>query len=161
MFSADAIPGFLLAALLLPLVGFIVEIFAPKWQRDTRDTRPAKFAVGCIVAAFLLSVLAFVAWGVDSEWAALQLGTEGEHPDLPVYSGLIYTLGHFGDLTIGLEYYIDSLTLAMFVMVTLIAACIHIFAMGYMDDELTDDHVDHEVHTSSGGHFHRPGRYFI
>ncbi len=45
-------------------------------------------------------------------------------------------------------------------MVTLIATCIHVFAMGYMSDELTDDHVDHEVHTAGGGHFHRPGRYY-
>ena len=85
-------------------------------------------------------------------------GEEG-HAELAVFSGLWYTLGSFGDLTIGLEYYIDSLTLAMFMMVTLIATCIHVFALGYMSDELTDDYVDHQVHAPGGGHFHRPGRY--
>ena len=76
------------------------------------------------------------------------------------FSGRLYTLAQFGDLVLSLDYYIDSLTLVMFMMVTLIATCIHVFAMGYMSDELTEDHVDHEVHPSTGGHFHRPGRYY-
>lgn len=71
-----------------------------------------------------------------------------------------YTLARFGDLDVSLDFYIDSLTLAMFMMVTLIATCIHIFATGYMAEELTDDYVDHQVHTHDGGHFHRPGRFY-
>ena len=59
-------------------------------------------------------------------------------------------------LTIG--YYIDSLTIAMFCMVTLIASCIHVYAMGYMHDEL-HDYTDHEVHMADGSHLTRPGRY--
>ena len=47
----------------------------------------------------------------------------------------------------------------MFCMVTLIATCIHIFAVGYMSDELTDEYVDHSAHTSDGHHVHRPGRF--
>ena len=39
-------------------------------------------------------------------------------------------------LTIG--YYIDSLTIAMFCMVTLIASCIHVYSLGYMHEELHD-----------------------
>jgi NADH-quinone oxidoreductase subunit L len=94
---------------------------------------------------------------------------EGEHPagehasSLPsrtYFSGSFYTLARFGNLIVSLDYYIDSLTLVMFMMVTLIATCIHIFAIGYMSDELTDDYVDHQVHTAEGGHLHRPGRYY-
>ena len=48
----------------------------------------------------------------------------------------------------------------MFTMVTFIATCIHIFATGYMSDELTENHEDHQVHTSHG-HFHRPGRFYL
>ena len=77
-----------------------------------------------------------------------------------VFSGTFYSLGKFGPLEISLDWYIDSLTLTMFTMVTLIATCIHIFAMGYMSDELTEDYVDHQVHTVDGGHFHRPGRFY-
>ena len=76
------------------------------------------------------------------------------------FSGRFYTLAQFGDLMLSLDYYIDSLTLVMFMMVTLIATCIHVFAMGYMSDELTEDYVDHEVHMADGGHLHRPGRYY-
>ena len=59
-------------------------------------------------------------------------------------------------ITIG--YYIDSLTVVMFAMVTLIATCIHFYAYGYMHDELHDV-VDHEVKLSDGHHLHRPGRF--
>ncbi len=131
----------------------------------------------CIGTAFVLSLAAFITWGNDSNWARFLNPTltnrmpkgqhaetkaevQEEHAALPVYHGLFYTLAKFGDLTIGIEYYIDSLTIAMFLMVTLIATCIHVFAMGYMGDELTDHYEDHQVHTSSGGHFHRPGRYY-
>lgn len=105
--------------------------------------------------------------GADSHVAATH-GHEGEEHHAAdsghevakyKYSGTFYTLAHFGDLQISIDYYIDSLTLLMFCMVTLIATCIHVFAIGYMSDELTEDYVDHHVHTS-GGHFHRPGRYY-
>ena len=84
-----------------------------------------------------------------------------DHAGAPTaFFGTFYTLATFGDLRLSIDYYIDSLTLVMFVMVTLIATCIHIFAIGYMSDELTEDHVDHEVHVSGGGHLHRPGRFY-
>ena len=75
-----------------------------------------------------------------------------------VFTGIFYRLAQFGILDISLSYYIDSLTLVMFTMVTFIASCIHIFAIGYMSDELTDNYADHQVHTSHG-HLHRPGRF--
>lgn len=76
----------------------------------------------------------------------------------PHYSGDWYTLGIFGDLRMSIGYYIDSLTVCMFCMVTLIASCIHFYATGYMHEELHDV-KDHEVTLSSGEHLHRPGRY--
>ncbi len=77
-----------------------------------------------------------------------------------VYHGTLYTLATFGELVVSIDYYIDSLTLVMFTMVTLIATCIHLFAIGYMSDELTDDYVDHFAHTSDGKHVHRQGRFY-
>jgi NADH-quinone oxidoreductase subunit L len=76
------------------------------------------------------------------------------------FSGTFYEFARFGNLRIAIDYYIDGLTLLMFCMVTLIASCIHVFAIGYMSDELTDDYEDHFVHTRGGGHFHRPGRFY-
>ena len=91
-------------------------------------------------------------------------GAHGDHAEKKAgqtaYSGEIYTLAKFGTLTIALDYYIDSLTLVMFVMVTLIATCIHLFAIGYMSDELVDEYVDHFAHTADGEHVHRPGRFY-
>ncbi len=93
-------------------------------------------------------------------------GEHAEHDDhhstagQGVHSGTFYTLATFGDIEFSIDYYIDSLTLTMFCMVTFIATCIHIFAIGYMSDELTEDYVDHEVHLPGGKHFHRPGRFY-
>jgi len=77
----------------------------------------------------------------------------------PVITGDWYTLGKFGNLRITIGYYIDSLTMLMFCMVTFIASCIHFYAYGYMHDELHEI-VDHEVKLSDGHHLHRPGRFY-
>jgi NADH-quinone oxidoreductase subunit L len=78
--------------------------------------------------------------------------------DSPAYTGEYYTLGQFGPLRVTISYYIDALTVTMFCMVTLIATLIHVYALGYMSDELTGV-TDHEVTTSHGHHLHRPGRF--
>ncbi len=87
---------------------------------------------------------------------------DGEHEELhgPVaaVAGDWYTLGEFGQLRLTIGYYIDALTVCMFCMVTLIASCIHFYAMGYMHEELHDV-TDHEVTLEDGSHLHRPGRY--
>src|SRR6185369_11384886 len=69
-----------------------------------------------------------------------------------------YILGQFGKLKVSVSYYIDALTVSMFAMVTLIASCIHVYAIGYMHDELHEV-TDHEVTLSDGHHLHRPGRF--
>jgi NADH-quinone oxidoreductase subunit L len=87
---------------------------------------------------------------------------EGEHHATngppPYIAGDWYTLAQFGPLKLTIGYYIDTLTIVMFSMVSLIASCIHIYATGYMHDELHDV-VDHEVTLSSGQHLHRRGRF--
>lgn len=175
-------------AWLLPLAGFAVEIAGGYWS--TRRSKAAAYlAVACIFVGFLASVTAFCVWGRATNWQALAPVEEpaahapstelarianqehvasaaapthgAAHGEMRTrFSGRLYTLAQFGDLVLSLDYYIDSLTLVMFMMVTLIASCIHVFALGYMSDELTDDHVDHEVHLPGGAHFHRPGRYY-
>ena len=66
----------------------------------------------------------------------------------------------FGKLKLTIGYYIDALTVTMFCMVTLIASCVHIYALGYMHDELHEPYVDHEVHLANGEHLHRKGRFY-
>ena len=86
-------------------------------------------------------------------------GPGAAHAAVPVaYSGDWYTLYEGGRLKLSIGWYIDSLTILMFVVVTFIATCIHVYASGYMHDELHDV-TDHEVHLADGGHLHRPGRF--
>jgi NADH-quinone oxidoreductase subunit L len=90
----------------------------------------------------------------------------GEHDDghsfgvveKPAYSGDWYALYRSPTLVLSIGWYIDSLTVLLFVVVTFIATCIHVYATGYMHDELHDI-TDHEVTLASGGHLHRPGRF--
>ncbi len=96
---------------------------------------------------------------------AAEGGHEAGHEDahaaasLPAaYAGDWYTLYHSGRLKLSIGYYVDSLTVLMFVVVTFIATCIHVYASGYMHDELHDV-TDHEVSLSDGHHLHRPGRF--
>jgi NADH-quinone oxidoreductase subunit L len=89
--------------------------------------------------------------------------TDEVHPSshavhIQPYAGEWYVLGTFGTLRLTIGYYIDALTVCMFCMVTLIASCIHVYAMGYMHEELHEV-TDHEVVLDDGNHLHRPGRY--
>ncbi|HIA63857.1 MAG TPA: hypothetical protein EYN93_13350, partial [Planctomycetaceae bacterium] len=74
----------------------------------------------------------------DSAEASHETGaTEESHgshhgPQFEPLSGVYYTLGKFGSLALTIGYYIDSLTLAMFCMVTLISSLIHLYAYKYM-----------------------------
>jgi NADH-quinone oxidoreductase subunit L len=62
----------------------------------------------------------------------------------PSTSGQWWPIYESGDLDLSIGYYVDALTVIMFCMVTLIASCVHVYAMGYMHDELHDV-TDHEV----------------
>ncbi len=75
-------------------------------------------------------------------------------------TGDYYLLGQFGDLRLTISYYIDALTLVMFCMVSLIASCIHFYAMGYMHEE-EQEVTDHEVTLRDGSHLKRPGRFSV
>ncbi|MBQ18533.1 MAG: NADH-quinone oxidoreductase subunit L [Planctomycetaceae bacterium] len=200
MTHIDSKAWLLIIAWLLPLCGFVIEVFAGYWSHRCPGGRyksrtAAYLAVGCIGGGFLLSLSALIS-GI-SDWGLLEHQTshsqaaplESDNPDAHAtahftvanvphgedadtgetghgggqkyVSGEIYTLGTFGKLRIAIDYYVDSLTLIMFTMVTLIATCIHVFAIGYMDDERTEDHTDHQVHLADGSHLHRPGRFYL
>ena len=98
-----------------------------------------------------------------AEGAAGADGQEGKAPQARTYkqylSGDWYILGQFTHLKLSIGYYIDSLTICMFCMVTFIASCIHFYAQGYMHDEL-HDFTDPEVTLSDGSKLTRPGRYY-
>lgn len=153
--AAQLLPNVLAVAWLLPLVSFaILVFFGPRLGPHGKFS--AWLATGSIVAGFLLSLFALFALWLPAH-PLIDAGP-GHAAQKPYYTGTWYLLGSFGDLEIGIGYYIDTLTLAMFCMVTLIAACIHFYAMGYMHEE-QHEIVDREVQLSTGEPLRRPGRY--
>lgn len=157
--TSQLLPLLLALAWLLPLAAF-----AYVWLRCTlpqlaggEPPRAAKrfagvVAIAAVAGSFLLS---FAAFGV---WLSTHSPT-GEHAaGPPPITGDYYTLATFGDLRLSIDYYIDSLTVLMFVLVTLISGCVHYYATGYLHEEL-DEVEDHEVATKTGEYLHRPGRY--
>jgi len=84
---------------------------------------------------------------------------DGHATAAPVaYAGDWYTLYSGGSLRLSIGWYIDSITVLMFVVVTLIATCIHVYAAGYMHDELHPV-TDGEVQLTGGAAFTRAGRF--
>jgi len=97
---------------------------------------------------------ASTAAGVFRNASAMKLAEDEHTAHGTVHTPIAYTddwysLGRFGNLNIGVSYYIDALTICMFTMVTLIASCIHFYAIGYMHDELHDI-TDREVVVTKG-----------
>ncbi len=99
---------------LLPLLAFIVLGLAGHVLKE----RAHLIAVPAVGLSFLLSVLAF------SEVAG------GRVLDIP-----LYTWGASGDLTIRLGLYVDQLTAAMLLLVTIVSGLVHVYTIGYMHGE--------------------------
>jgi NADH-quinone oxidoreductase subunit L len=184
MNAADSLPLLLGLAWLLPLASFtIIVLFGPRLGKA--GVLGGYVATGAILGALVLSMIGLVIWldehplkGHDPHAAGSHGAEHGdahadthqepavgeEHADAhavqppPSYSGDWYVLGQFGSLRVTVGYYIDTLTVAMFCMVSLIATLIHFYAIGYMHDELHDV-TDHQVHLAGGKHLHRPGRF--
>ena len=185
MDPASQLPMLLGLAWLAPLVSFVaILFFGPRMGHHGKNA--AWVATAAIVTSLVLSLAAFGTWlsahpvaavthgahGADASHAAAPEGHDGhdgqggnhgqdghESASVPAaYSGDWYTLYQGGNLRLSIGWYIDALTVLMFVVVTFIATCIHVYASGYMHDELHDV-TDHEVHLSGGGHLHRPGRF--
>jgi len=183
----SALPLLLGLATLLPLASFFVLlVFGPRFGKALGHG--AYVATGAIVGAGVLAFYSLVIWLVnhplgdaahpssdDNHVAAATKHDESEGHDAeddhgeaghsahggvgPAYAGDYYTLGVFGKLRLTIGYYIDSLTIIMFCLVTLIASCIHFYAMGYMHEEVDDVVTDHEVTLKDGSHLKRPGRH--
>ena len=166
MDPASTLPLLLGLAWLTPLVSFVaILFFGPRMGPHGKSS--AAVATAAIVVSLALSLAALGTWlsvhpvqavSHDSHAAADSHADSHDQALPPAYSGDWYTLYEGGALKLSIGWYIDALTVLMFVVVTFIASCIHIYAAGYMHDEL-HDFTDHTVHLSDGSHFHRPGRF--
>ena len=178
MNPATMLPILLGLAWLLPLASFVAIVFFGK-HMGHHGKAASYVASGAIISGCVLSLVAlFFCWlpshplkpshhGAGHEAVEETVKTESDKvaevpsqtPAEPsAYSGDWYSLVSVGPLHITIGYYIDALTVAMFCMVTLIASCIHVYAIGYMHDELHEV-TDHEVTLADGHHLHRPGRF--
>ncbi|MDA0738758.1 MAG: NADH-quinone oxidoreductase subunit L [Nitrospirae bacterium] len=99
---------------LLPLVAFIVIGLFGHRIKD----RAHLIAVPAVWGSFALSLMAL------SEVAS------GQVLEIP-----LYTWASSGDLTIRIGLYIDQLTAAMLMLVTIVSGLVHIYTMGYMRGE--------------------------
>ena len=123
----------LLTATLLPLLSFVVLLFFGKKIGNPLAGWFASLAMG---GSFLCSAVAMVAWingGTTNGvvWGDRQLPIVSRLPWIPIGEWRGQT--HSGFLDVGM--YIDSLTLVMFCMITLVATFVHVFSIGYMRDD--------------------------
>ncbi len=180
----DKLPTILAWAWLLPLASFAViwigysvpQLLGVRVPYEKQKIG-AYISISAIVLGAVLSLYAFFfiwlpahpltepgehAAAEHTDGAAAEGGqahTVAQSNPPPAYqAGNWYDLAVMGKLRLSIGYYIDTLTVAMFCVVTIIASCVHIYAFGYMHDELAE-YVDHEVTLADGHHLHRRGRF--
>jgi len=179
------LPKLLGAAWLIPLASFtLIVFFGPRMGKAGNKAgylATAAIGTSCALSLFALFFVWLPSYGVppalehatdhastdheSGDHAAAagheSTGHDAAHADAATVKPIVgdwYTLAKFGALQLTIGYYIDSLTVLMFAMVTIIATLIHFYAYGYMHDELHEV-VDHEVRLSDGHDLHRPGRF--
>src|SRR5688500_6464498 len=119
-------------ATLLPLVSFLILVFMGR-----RMGNPIAGIVGTIFisGSFACSLVAMILWltmGVNNPGTAAGAGAQPinlPYNWIPVGNWI----SNNGFLQIGL--YVDSLTVVMFSMITLVAALVHVFSLGYVADD--------------------------
>lgn len=148
--------------------------------RMTGGDRPGRLgsliATAAIAGAFVLCLTGFILFQQDQAGAhgaspaahaeaghgeaanhgAARHGSESRWQQSWTWMQMDFPSRRGTELTLG--YSIDHLSSIMFLMVTFIATLIHIFSMGYMEEELKPVVEDHQVHTEHG-HLHRRGRF--
>ncbi len=106
-------PYAFIIAWLLPLAGFVVLVFR---GRRIGEPRSGYLAAGLMVTATAISLVCAIRWIVG-------------HPDsLDVSAPWL----RIGSQVVNFGVHIDSLTVVMFTMVTVVASCIFIYSIGYM-----------------------------
>ncbi|MGL4511878.1 MAG: NADH-quinone oxidoreductase subunit 5 family protein [Lacipirellulaceae bacterium] len=168
MAESRLIPTLLLAAWLAPLASFVVVALATTLLHRLRGVVSASAAravgqvcTGTIATSFLLSLAALAFWvrthGVGGDAGE---GDAGHHAGPPPMVGEWFTFLEVGTLRLATGYYIDALTLVMATLVTFVALCVHLYSLGYLDDELSQDCLvtDAEARLAGGAPVVRPAR---
>jgi NADH-quinone oxidoreductase subunit L len=106
-------PYAFIVAWLLPLAGFVALVFR---GRRIGEPRSGYLAAGLMLTAAAISLVCATRWVIGHP-ASMDVST----PWL-----------RLGSQTINFGVHIDSLTIVMFTMVTVVASCIFIYSIGYM-----------------------------
>ena len=106
-------PYAFIIAWLLPLAGFVTLVFR---GRRIGEPRSGYLAAGLMVTAAAISMVCAIRWVVG-------------HPDSLNVSASWLVIG---SQVVNFGVHIDSLTVVMFTMVTIVASCIFIYSIGYM-----------------------------
>ncbi len=119
----------LLTATLLPLVSFGLLIAI---GRRVGNPLAGYVATAMIGGSFVCSMLAMISWYVGGSTA----GDKWQYGVAPIVMSVhwlpVGTIGEDSSGWLDVGLFIDSLTIALFATVTLVATLIHIFSIGYM-----------------------------
>jgi proton-translocating NADH-quinone oxidoreductase chain L len=125
----------LVIATLLPLASFTLLVFVGK-----RMGRPLAGFVGtaAIGASFFCSLFAMLAWVAagDKPMAEVAYGRDKQPINMPyqwIPTDFVGSAKVTQYLNIGV--YVDSLTVLMFCMITLVSTLVHVFSIGYMAED--------------------------
>ena len=116
----------LVIATLLPLASFVVLMF---FGKRMGSPFAGYFGTAGIAGSFACSVAATIFWLGGSHVGTSPI--EILYPWIPVGAGLKQSKAGYLDLGI----YVDSLTVLMFFMITLVASLVHLFSIGYMAED--------------------------
>ncbi len=119
----------LLIATLLPLASFVTLVFAGRRMGALAGIAGTL----AIAGSFALAMAAMLMWLSGAPDGAPETWGAGQGPILLGFNWI--PVGQVGAIPTGwleLGIYVDSLTIAMFSMVTTVALLVHIFSLGYM-----------------------------
>ena len=123
------LPALLLViATLLPLASFVLLMF---FGKRMGNPFAGFFGTAAIGLSFVCSAVATILWLQKGTYSAGNMPYAVTFPWVPVGAGVGQE--HVGYLDIGV--YVDSLTVAMFSMVTFVATLVHVFSIGYMGED--------------------------
>ena len=123
----------LLVATLLPLASFVVLMF---WGKRLGNPLAGYIGTAAIGASFVCSAIAMISWLGTGSTDGVSWGANVRPIEIPIKwipAGLGLAQVSAGYMDLGL--YVDSLTVTMFTMVTLVATCVHIFSIKYMEED--------------------------
>jgi NADH-quinone oxidoreductase subunit L len=106
-------PYAFIVAWLLPLAGFVLLVFR---GRRIGEPRSGHIAAGLMITAAAISLVCAIRWVIG-------------HPDS---LGVSIPWLHIGTQAIRFGVHVDSLTIVMFTMVTVVASSIFVYSIGYM-----------------------------